>query len=229
LARVIEFTQKAERTAGLTVEELKQVYEEKRDQIKARLEEFAEVGRAGSDERLFEELAFCIFTAGASARMGLRSVEAVRPVLMTGSMRDIQAALNRAHRWAQARGAFVYQTREYLRQHCGLKLRQLLASFNTADERRDFFAANPQIRGIGYKEASHFLRNIGYRGYAILDKHVLARLAEFKVIEDQKPPSTKRRYLETEAKMKSFAEQIGIDFDELDLLLWYTKTGEILK
>jgi N-glycosylase/DNA lyase len=225
----IYFHKEAERTARLTVEELIQIYESKRDEIKARLEEFAEVGRVGSDEKLFEELAFCIFTAGASARMGLHSIEAVRPVLMTGSMRDIQDALSRAHRWAQARGAFAYQTREYLKQYCGMKLRQLLASFDTPDERRDFFAANPQIRGIGYKEASHFLRNIGYRGYAILDKHVLARLAEFKVIEAQKPPSTKKRYLEIEDRMRNFAKRIRIDFDELDLLLWYTKTGEILK
>ncbi len=90
-------------------------------------------------------------------------------------------------------------------------------------------AANRNVRGIGYKEASHFLRNVGYRGYAILDKHVLTRLAEFEVIESPKPPSTKNGYLVIEQKVKTFSASIGIDFDELDLLLWYTKTGEILK
>jgi thermostable 8-oxoguanine DNA glycosylase len=29
--------------------------------------------------------------------------------------------------------------------------------------------------------------------------------------------------------MKDFAEEISIDFDDLDLLLWSNKTGEILK
>ena len=213
----------------MNVEELKHVYQQKRKEIKARLAEFAEVGRSAPDERLFEELTFCIYTAGASARMGLRSVESVRPVLMTGSLTDIQRALEHKHRWPDGRGAYVYETREYLRERCGLKMRELLASFETSDARRDFFAANRGVRGLGYKEASHFLRNIGYRGYAILDKHVLARLAEFGVIESEKPPSTKKKYVALEEKMKLFARSIGIDFDELDLLLWYTKTGEILK
>jgi len=213
----------------LNVEELKHVYQQKRKEIKARLAEFAEVGRSAPDERLFEELTFCIYTAGASARMGLRSVESVRPVLMTGSLTDIQRALEHKHRWPDGRGAYVYETREYLRECCGLKVRELLASFETSDARRDFFAANRGVRGLGYKEASHFLRNVGYRGYAILDKHVLARLAEFGQIESEKPPSTKKKYVALEEKMKLFARSIEIDFDELDLLLWYTKTGEILK
>jgi N-glycosylase/DNA lyase len=108
-------------------------------------------------------------------------------------------------------------------------MRELLDSFSDKDELRDFFAANPGVRGLGYKEASHFLRNIGVGGYAILDKHVLSRLAEFGTVDDPRPPANKRRYLDLEARMKSFADRIEIDFDELDLLLWYTKTGEILK
>jgi len=213
----------------LTVRELKRIYVAKRREIRDRLAEFARVGRTGSSETLFEELTFCIFTAGASARMGLRSVDSVRPVLMSGTAVDIQRALVGRHRFPNNRGAYVYETREYLRLHCGLQLREALRSLRLADERRDFLAANRSVRGIGYKEASHFLRNIGYRGYAILDKHVLTRLAELEVIESPKPPSTKNGYLAIEERVKLFSDSIGIDFDELDLLLWYTKTGEILK
>lgn len=213
----------------LTVSELKRVYVAKRREIRDRLAEFARVGRTGSPEALFEELTFCIFTAGASARMGLRSVESVRPFLMTGTVLDLQRALTGRHRYPNNRGAYVYETREYLKERCGLRLQEALRSLTLADERRDFLAANRNVRGIGYKEASHFLRNIGYRGYAILDKHVLTRLAELEVIESSKPPSTKKSYLAIEERLKDFAESIGVNFDELDLLLWYTKTGEILK
>jgi len=213
----------------LTIEELKRIYLNKRREIRERLREFKAVGRSGSHERLFEELTFCIFTAGASARMGLRSVESVRSVLISGSTQDIQRAITGRHRFPNARGAYVFETREYLRQQCGLRLGEALSSFKSSDERRDFLAANREVRGIGYKEASHFLRNVGYRGYAILDKHLLSRLTEFGVIESPKPPSTKRQYVATEESVKRFADAIGIDFDELDLLLWYTKTGEILK
>ena len=219
----------AEGATRLTVEELKRIYFDKRRAIRNRLAEFARVGRTGSTETLFEELTFCIFTANASARMGLRSVEGVRPVLMRGSTREIQQALIGRHRFPNARAAYVFDTREYLRKHCDLRLRETLGGFTAADERRDFFAANPAVRGIGYKEASHFLRNVGYRGYAILDKHLLSRLTEFEVIESPKPPSTKKQYVATEESLKHFADAIGVDFDELDLLLWYTKTGEILK
>ena len=213
----------------LTIEELKRIYLNKRREIRERLREFRNVGRTGSHERLFEELTFCIFTAGASARMGLRSVESVRSVLMNGSTRDIQQALTGRHRFPNARGAYVFETREYLREQCGLRLDEALRSFKSLDERRDFLAANRAVRGIGYKEASHFLRNVGYRGYAILDKHLLSRLNEFEVIESPKPPSSKKQYVATEESVKHFADAIGMDFDELDLLLWYTKTGEILK
>ncbi|MEW6207926.1 MAG: N-glycosylase/DNA lyase [Acidobacteriota bacterium] len=213
----------------MNIEELKEIYRRKCQEIQATLAEFERVGRRASDERLFEELTFCIYTAGASARMGLRCVASVRSVLMTGSVEDIQLALARKHRWPEARGAYVFETREYLREHCQLRIRELLEGFETANERRDFFAANPRVRGIGYKEASHYLRNVGFRGYAILDKHILARLAEFSVIENPKPPSSKKKYVALEENMKRFACETGIDFDELDLLLWYSKTGEILK
>ena len=213
----------------LDLEQLKRIYNVKRREIRDRLNEFARVGRTGSQERLFEELTFCIFTAGASARMGLRSVESVRPVLMEGDLADIRLALIGRHRFPNNRAAYVFETREYLRERCGLELYRILRSFKIADERRDFLAANRNVRGIGYKEASHFLRNIGYRGYAILDKHLLSRLTEFGVIDSPKPPSTKAGYLAIEEKLKRFAESIRIDFDELDLLLWFTKTGEILK
>lgn len=213
----------------MNVEELKSVYHQKRREIRARLSEFAHVGRTASHEKLFEELTFCIYTAGASARMGLRSVESVRPVLMNGSKQRIQQALGGRHRFPNARGAYVFETREYLRAHCGLQLREKLRSLGNADERRDFFAANRDVRGLGYKESSHFLRNVGYRGYAILDKHLLARLTELGVINSPRPPATKNVYVALEDRVKRFSEVIGIDFDELDLLLWYTKTGEILK
>ncbi len=77
--------------------------------------------------------------------------------------------------------------------------------------------------------AIHYLRNIGFKGYSILDKHIVRCLAELGVIDSPKPPANRHRYLETESKMRQFATDAGIDFDELDLVLWSMKTGEILK
>src|SRR5215467_5671854 len=127
---------------GLTIAELKRAYSEKSEEIRARLAEFQAIRETASDDKLFEELAFCIFTAAASARMGLRAVERVRPVLLTGSMRQIQRTLVRTHRWPRARGAFVYETREYLREVCRFRIRELLDGLADPLDRRDFFALN---------------------------------------------------------------------------------------
>jgi N-glycosylase/DNA lyase len=108
-------------------------------------------------------------------------------------------------------------------------LRERLQDFSSALERRDWLAQEKQIKGLGYKEASHFLRKIGLKGHAILDKHVLRCLTDLKVVENPKPPTTRARYLATEDKLRTVAQDLKIDFDELDLVLWSMKTGEVLK
>lgn len=214
----------------MTREELQQTQTQKQTAIQTRLAEFAQLRTAADDARLFEELAYCIFTAGASARMGLTSVARVRALLLTGTAAQFAAALTGAHRYPNSRASYLIATRDYLTDECQLQLRAKLASFGAdAEARRDFFAQSKGIKGIGYKEASHYLRNIGYRGYAILDKHILRTLHEFGVVASAEPPTTKKKYLATEELMRKFAEELTIDFDELDLLLWSNKTGEILK
>ena len=213
----------------VTFEAIREAYDERRDAIQARLAEFRAIGREGSDEQLWEEMVFCFFTGGCSARMGLSSVEAVRPLLMTGEQTELARSLTGVHRYPNARARYIVASRDFLNEHCGLRLRSLLHSFGSSDERRDWLVREPGIKGLGYKEASHYLRNIGFSGYAILDKHVLNSLAELKIIDDPKPPNTRSRYLTVEAKLKDLTRALDIDFDELDLVLWSMKTGVILK
>ncbi|MGB2693256.1 MAG: N-glycosylase/DNA lyase [Thermodesulfobacteriota bacterium] len=208
---------------------LKQTYIEKKLAIRSRLNEFRKIREEADDNRLFEELTFCICTAGASAKMGLKSVEAMRDILPNGSLKSLRERLDGVHRFPNARPAYIVHTREYLKREHKFKIKDLLESFNDPLERRDFFAKNKDIKGIGYKESSHFLRNIGFSGYAILDKHILNTLYELKVIKSPKPPTTRDKYLYTEKKLVEFSDRIEIQMDELDLLLWSEKTGEILK
>lgn len=215
----------------VTIDRVRAVHKARRKEIRNRIAEFSEVWRSGSDVRLWEELVFCIFTAGASARMGLRSIEAVRPLLVDGSADEMTKALVAAgaHRFPNARPGYVVVTRDYLRRHCDLKLRESLLSFSNPIERRDWLATERGIKGLGYKEASHFLRNVGLKGYAILDKHVLRCLTDLEVIDSPRPPTTRLRYLAMEETLRHFARDTRIDFDELDLVLWSMKTGEVLK
>lgn len=215
----------------VTVERVIATHRARRKEIRKRLGEFQEVWRKGSDARLWEELAYCIFTAGASARMGLDSVDAVRSLLLDGAPEAMTKALKNAgaHRFPVARPHYIVVTRDYFRAEFGMKLRQRLRSFADPFERRDWLAQEKQVKGLGYKEASHFLRNIGVKGHAILDKHVMRCLCEVGVVDAPKPPSTRTKYLAVEQELIRFAREIKVDFDELDLVLWSMKTGEILK
>lgn len=217
------------KTQPITIEKIKEAHAERRGEIRRRLAEFEDIWHKGTDERLWEEMVFCFFTGGCSAKMGLRSIEAVRPLLLSGTREEITQALVGRHRYPNARGRYVVTSREFLKKDCGMRLRARLESFEDDLKRRDWLVKEKGIKGLGYKEASHYLRNIGFTGYAILDKHVLRCLAELKIIKEPKPPNTRLKYLKIEILLKKFADRLKIDFDEMDLVLWSMKTGEILK
>ena len=84
------------------------------------------------------------------------------------------------------------------------------------------------IKGLGLKESSHFLRNIGFDDYAIIDFHIVDLLVKYNII--QRPKSlTKKKYLEIEETLRKIAEKTNLTLAELDLYLWYMETGKILK
>ncbi len=213
----------------ITFESIKRTHRDRRDEISVRIGEFRSIWKDADDEKLWEEMVFCFFTGGCSAKMGMRSISAVRPHLMSGDHEVLMNALVGVHRYPRARSRYVVQSREFLLEHCNMEIRRRLDSFECPHERRDWLVKEKGIKGLGYKEASHFLRNIGLSGYAILDKHVLNCLAELKIIDEPKPPNTRSRYLSIESKLKQLASDLEIDFDEMDLVLWSMKTGEILK
>jgi N-glycosylase/DNA lyase len=161
--------------------------------------------------------------------MGLRAIEAVRHILADGTQEQLAKALSGVHRYPNARARYIAESREFLRSTHRFEIRSVLDSFNCPLERRDWLVREKGIKGLGYKEASHFLRNIGFRGYAILDKHVLRCLCELKIIDDPKPPNTRSRYLTVELQLRELSDKLEIGFDEMDLVLWSMKTGEILK
>jgi N-glycosylase/DNA lyase len=81
---------------------------------------------------------------------------------------------------------------------------------------------------LGYKEASHFLRNIGFMDVAIIDRHILNILVEYGLIKRPKTLS-KKNYLEIEKKLEKLAKKTRMSLGELDFYLWYMKTGKVLK
>lgn len=183
-------------------------------EIKNRLNEFSNVGKDRNE--IFRELCYCILTAGASAELGLKTITHLGDVIFDGTEEEIVAKLKEIYRFYNIRGNYIFIARNNFKK------------INIDDENvRNDLVEN--IKGIAMKESSHFLRNIGKKGYAILDKHIINCLFELNVLDSNKPPKNKKEYLEIENKMKDFSKEIGIDFDELDLVLWSFKTGKVLK
>ena len=229
------------------IEKLREDYTNKKSKIAERLNQFQKFFNepyswfyyngelrllpveTSDDLRIFEELCFCIFTANASAEMGLRAVDAVRNVLISGTASDMTRRLEGIYRFNNVRPAHIIHTRAYLKNALNFKLKDKINSFKNKDELRNFFALNKDIKGLGLKEASHFLRNIGFRGYAILDKHIINSLNEFGVLKTNEKSKNNKEYLEIEQKFINLSKDVGIDIDELDLLLWSGKNGRILK
>ena len=209
-----------------TLEELRAEYFRRKDSIKAQLDEFQKIRAGGDDRRIFGELVFCILTSAVGPRVGLKSLDAVRGVLTEGSEEEIYARLEGVHKYPE-KAAYIAHTRDYLKNEYNLKLGKLIDSFTDPLERREFFALNKNIKGLGFTQASHFLRNAGFKGYAILDRNVVRMLYDLGVTDSPKPPSSKKKYLEIESRMKELAEEIGIEIDELDMLLWSMRTGRI--
>jgi len=213
----------------MNIDELKNTYQKINGRIKKTLSEFEQVFNK-SDEEIFLELAFCILAAGTSALLALNTVEKIKGVIFSADRDEMQRALKKArYRFHTVRADYLVHTREYLKDDCNFRIKDRIRSFDDRILLREYFAENRGVKGIAYKEGSHFLRNLGFKGYAILDKHIINSLYELGVIDSDKRPSTKKRYIELEEKMAEFSNEIGIDFDELDLLLWYSKTGDIIK
>ena len=77
------------------------------------------------------------------------------------------------------------------------------------------------------KEASHFLRNIGY-DIAIIDFHIIDILKMNGIIK-KSVKLDKNNYMEIENKLRNLAKSAKLTMAELDLYLWYMETGKVLK
>ena len=203
--------------------ELLELYELKKEEIQNRLLEFKQAFQEADDRQIFRELSFCILSSGVGPKIAGQCMSAIGEKLADGEEDELLERIGAIHKYAENASRYIVFTREYLKKEHGFLLKSLVSSFEDRVERREFFAKNPGIKGLGYMQASHFLRNLGFSGYAILDRNNLASLSELGVIGETKYPLTKKRYLETENLMAEAAHELGISLDELDLLLWSRK------
>jgi len=198
--------------------------QEVRSTVEGRMGEFVEVHGRGS-HAWFEELVYCLLTANSSARLGQLCVDALCDcgALLEGTLEEVVEVLRlQGHRFYNKRAEYIVGARRL-----ASTLKATVTGFDEVGEARAWLVEN--VKGLGWKEASHFLRNVGYFDVAIIDRHILSNLREHGVIPDNKKGLTKRRYLEYEGILRRMADDLGMSLGELDLYLWYRKTGKVLK
>lgn len=197
---------------------------EVRSTVEGRVAEFIEVH--GKDTYAwFEELVYCLLTAYSSARLGQLCVDALcdRGALLEGSLKQVVETLRtQGHRFSQKRAEYIVEARRL-----APTLKGTIQGFDGSEDSRTWLVEN--VKGLGWKEASHFLRNVGYFDLAIIDRHILSNLREHGVIPDDGKGLTKRRYLDYERILLRIADDLDMTLGELDLYLWYRKTGKVLK
>jgi N-glycosylase/DNA lyase len=195
--------------------------------IRERLAEFKNVPTSS----YFYELAFCLLTPQSSARTCNVVIQQLkkkhfqkrgfdpRPYLHQPDGVYVRFHNQKAKRLLELRRCFSVIAPE---------LEKPTPTMNESRELREWLVAN--VNGLGYKEATHFLRNIGKNnGLAILDRHILRRLVEYGALDELPKTISEKTYLDIEQRFIQFGKEIGIPVDELDLLFWWMGTGEIFK
>ena len=203
-------------------------------EIRRRMEEFERLGKTGYtvfDFRPFldlqiratvkSELLFCISTANSSAKAGLMFQKLLEPYLRAESLsrEKIEELMRLAGVRFSGKKAGYAETA--LKNFKVVEKALKMDSFNARE------VLVRKIKGLGYKEASHFLRNLGRKDVSILDRHIIRWL---KRNGYETPENLNRKsYLSVEEVLKEIAGERGVTLAELDLLLWSEITGMVLK
>ena len=210
------------------MEEIKSIYIKIKHTIEKRLNEFKEVLEKNDQRELFAEFSFCLLTPQSKAKICWKAIENLfeTGILFMGSAKDIENLLTGV-RFKYKKSTYITEARKNYFKNGNFFVLDRIRSLNPVDA-RDWLVKN--IKGMGMKEASHFLRNIGIgENLAILDRHILKNLKMAGVINEIPGNLSRRKYMEIEKKMRKFSGEINIPFPHLDLLFWYKETGEVFK
>ncbi|MFB6145865.1 MAG: hypothetical protein ABEJ99_05180 [Candidatus Nanohaloarchaea archaeon] len=203
------------------------------DTIEKRISGFEQLKDA-EDYRLFMELCFVILTSQSSAKNCWEAVKELdeRDLLLNGNKNQISKVLARHDvQYEERKSSYITENRNILSQPTltdptnELKLGEKLDE--DLEKARNWLAGN--LKGVSWKGASHFLRNIDRGDPAIISGHILKKLHALGVIDSVERPDSYSDYRDMERKMERFADEIGLTVTELDLTLWSMETGDVFK
>jgi N-glycosylase/DNA lyase len=220
---------KAESISIENPEELHRIYKSIKPEIILRLEEFKELWKTGSEKDVFKELIFCLLTPQSKAEKCWDAVKNLeeRDLLFNGNVNEIANELKNV-RFRFNKSRYILEARKKFVVNGNPKIKKQIKELENIFDARDWLVEN--VKGLGYKEASHFLRNIGIgENLTILDRHILKNLKLSGVIDEVPKNLPGKIYFEIERKMIEFSQKVKISISHLDLVLWYKEAGKIFK
>lgn len=186
--------------------------------VNKRIKEFEILGKKNNDE-IFKEMCFCLLTANYNAQKAIDIQKKVDNDFLNLNEPELANILkNYGHRFPNMRAKYINEARKHknvLKQ----KIKQ-------EKDFRKWLVDN--VKGLGLKESSHFMRNIGFKDVSIIDFHIIDLLVDNKIINKPKT-LTKKKYYEIENVLKKIAQKSQLNLAELDLYLWYIETNKVLK
>lgn len=189
--------------------------------ISKKIKQFKSFSKKSSQD-IFQELCFCLMTANFNAKRAVEIQEKCGCLFLTGTEAQLAKLLKaNGHRFPNTRAHFIFLAQEHKDD-----IKEKLFSIKDRYEKREWLVKN--IKGLGYKESSHFLRNIGFLDYAIIDFHIVDILVDNKIVKKPKNLN-KDAYLKIEKKLEGLAKETKLTLGELDFYLWYMETGTIYK
>jgi len=208
--------------------EIVDLYSKIRSDIIDRISDFDVIYEKASNKEIFIELAFCIFTPQSSARQCWKAVTNLlnKKMLFNASAAEISEEINIV-RFRNNKARYLVEAREKFWDG-ELNIREELNKRKSGIEKRKWLQDN--VKGMGLKECSHFLRNTGFeKNLAILDRHILKNMVLLGIIDEFPKSLSSKKYELIEKKLNEFADKYNIPMSHLDFVLWYREAGEIFK
>jgi len=208
------------------MKKLIELYNTIKPEIENRIKDFDEIRENADNITFLKELVFCLMTPQSKAKTCAKAADTLFENGLVFKVSEARLAdIIRNVRFRNNKAKYI---KEAVKKLDGVDLKSELNSFEDAKEARKWLIDS--IKGFGYKEAGHFLRNVGF-GYelSILDRHILKNLVAYGVIDELPKSISARQYEHIESRMRDFSSSIGIPMHHLDLLLWYKQTKEVFK
>ncbi|MEM5872389.1 MAG: DNA lyase [Candidatus Aenigmatarchaeota archaeon] len=183
---------------------------------KIKIKKFLNSCNNKNDEDLFGELCFCILTPQSKAKVCRKAVNNLKAdkKLFSANLKELKNYL-RGVRFPNVKAQRIIEARKVFPELKGV--------VNSNPEKiREWLIKN--VNGLGLKESAHFMRNIGFKGIPIIDKHIQDFLV--KIGKDKGGKINKKRYLELEKKFLELAKELKIPPEELDIAIWLYESKE---